>query len=88
MFAPSYPLSLMSYNCRIQWLRVEGPLCLRILVTAQARELGTYSVGMPSLRILTIRVAEWYLILLSLSENVDSLSNRAPDQGCVSQQDI
>ena len=31
---------------------------------------------MPSLRILTIRVAEWYLILLSLSENVDSLSNR------------
>ena len=25
MFAPSYPLSLMSYNCRIQWLRVEGP---------------------------------------------------------------
>ena len=25
MFAPSGPLSLMSYNCRIQWLRVEGP---------------------------------------------------------------
>ena len=25
MFALSCPLSLMSYNCRIQWLRVEGP---------------------------------------------------------------
>ena len=25
MFALSCPLSLMSYNCRIQWPRVEGP---------------------------------------------------------------
>ena len=25
MFALSCPLSLMSYNCRIQWLQVEGP---------------------------------------------------------------
>ena len=76
MFALSCPLSLMSYNCRIQWLRVEGPLCLRILVTAQARELGTYSVGMLSLRSLPIRVEEWYLILLYLLAFSDSLSNR------------
>ena len=52
MFALYCPLSLiMSYNCRIHWLRVEGPPPpLSLLVTAQARELGTNNanVRMPS----------------------------------------